>query len=304
LSDRPAALVTGAAVETPRVVACDLDGTLLRSDGTVDERTRRAVAATEGAGALVVLCTARPTRWMKPLADALGHRGVAICANGGVLWDLHSESAIEVSALEPEITRDVVALLKAALPGGTWAVEWTSRFGREPGYTSLWPVPQDTIIDSVESLIAQPPVKLMLRHQGLLADALLERAREVVGHLAELTHSNSNDGLLEISAAGVSKASTLQRVCADRGVGCEQVIAFGDMPNDLPMLEWAGHSVAVANAHPDLLAIADEVTASNDEAGVALVLERIFGGESRRSRVEQGDLGPIAPTNSAPRGAR
>lgn len=265
----------------PKVVACDLDGTLLRSDGTVDRRSRSAIAHAEAAGALVVLCTARPTRWMRPLAQALGHQGIAVCANGGVVWDLHREAILEVFPLEPEITRAVVALLDAALPGGTWAVERTGGFGREPAYTSRWPAPENTIIDSVHALISEPAVKLMLRHERLLADALLARAREVVGHLAELTHSNSSDGLLEISAAGVSKASTLARLCRKRGIASHEVIAFGDMPNDLPMLRWAGRSVAVANAHPDVLAAAGEVTASNDEAGVAAVLERLFAPAAR-----------------------
>jgi hydroxymethylpyrimidine pyrophosphatase-like HAD family hydrolase len=104
----------------------------------------------------------------------------------------------------------------------------------------------------------------------------VDRARAVAGHLAEFTHSNSTDGLLEISAAGVSKAAALARFCDERGIGREDVVAFGDMPNDLPMLEWAGHGVAVANAHPEVLAAADEVTATNDDGGVAIVLERLF----------------------------
>jgi Cof subfamily protein (haloacid dehalogenase superfamily) len=260
----------------PRLVACDLDGTLLRSDGTVDDRTRRAIARVEAAGSLFVLCTARPTRWMRPLGQALGHRGLAICANGGVVWDLHTESTLEAFPLEPEITRAVVALLKPALPGSAWAVERTTGFAREPAYASRWPVPEDTVTDSIEMLISEPAVKLMLRHDHLLADALLERARKVVGNLAELTHSNSNDGLLEISAAGVSKASTLARLCGERGIEPQDVIAFGDMPNDVPMLRWAGRSVAVANAHPDVLAAAQTVTAGNDESGVAIVLEQLF----------------------------
>jgi hypothetical protein len=121
----------------------------------------------------------------------------------------------------------------------------------------------------------------MLRHGDLMADELLQRARGLVGHLAELSHSNSADSLLEIAAAGVSKASALTRVCAERGIASDDVVAFGDMPNDLPMLRWAGHGVAVANAHPDLLTAADEVTASNDDAGVAQVLERLFGAQSQ-----------------------
>lgn len=258
------------------LVASDLDGTLLRSDGTVDLRTRRAIADFEAADGTLVLCTARPTRWMRELAQATGHRGVAICANGGVVWDLHSESVLEAFPLEPRIAEQVVTRLRAAIPGGAWAVERTSGFAREPGYWSRWPIPEGTIVDAVDALVAEPAVKLMLRHEELLADALVDRARAVAGDLAEFTHSNSTDGLLEISAVGVSKAAALARFCDERGIRREQVIAFGDMPNDLPMLRWAGHGVAVANAHPDVLAAADEITQSNDESGVAIVIERLF----------------------------
>jgi Cof subfamily protein (haloacid dehalogenase superfamily) len=273
-----------------RAVACDLDGTLLRSDGTVDDRTKEALAAVEAAGSLVLICTARPARWMRPLAEATGHHGVAICANGGVVWDLHADAAIEEFPLEPEIARQIVAALQEGLPGGHWAVERASGFGHEPSYEPRWPVPEGTVVEAVDGLVSQPSLKLMLRHRDLMADELLQRARVLVGHLAELSHSNSADSLLEIAAAGVSKASALTRVCAERGIASEEVVAFGDMPNDLPMLRWAGHAVAVANAHPELLEAADEVTTSNDEAGVARVLERMFGAESLSAgeRVNQG----------------
>jgi len=260
----------------PRLVASDLDGTLLRSDGTVDDRTRSAIAMAEAAGATVVFCTARPHRWLKPLALETGHRGLAICANGAVVWNVHTESVTEVSPLEPVIARELVALLDEDMPGGAWAVERATGFGHEPHYVPRWPVPEGTLIDAVHALIEEPAVKLMLRNERLSADDLLTRAREVAGHLAEFSHSSTSDALLEISAAGVSKASALARVCRERGIEPREVIAFGDMPNDLPMLAWAGHSVAVAGAHPDVIAAADEVTASNDEAGVARVLERLF----------------------------
>ena len=260
----------------PRLIASDLDGTLLRSDGTVDERSRQALATAEDAGAVVVLCTARPSRWIVHLADITGHHGIAICANGGVVCNLHTETVIEQFPLEPLVAREVVTLLREALPGGAFAVERAESFGREPGYESKWPVPAGTVIDAVEELVSEPAVKLMLRHPEFLADALLDRARRTVGHLVELSHSNASDGLLEISAAGVSKASALARVCTDRDIDSSEVIAFGDMPNDLAMLKWAGHAVAVANAHAAVLAAADEVTASNDDAGVARVLERLF----------------------------
>jgi HAD superfamily hydrolase (TIGR01484 family) len=260
----------------PTLIASDLDGTLVRSDGTIDHRTRRAIAAAESAGAVVLFCTARPHRGLTELADATGHRGVVICNNGAMLWDLHTESVIESSPLEPAIARELVALLEAEVPGGAWAVERTGGFGHEPGYVTRWPIPEGSTVAAVHALIGEPAVKLMLRHSDLTADVLLERALATCGHLAELSHSSTTDALLEISAAGVSKASALARLCETRGIDRRDVVAFGDMPNDLPMLAWAGHSVAVANAHPEVLAAADEVTASNDESGVALVLERLF----------------------------
>ncbi|HET8976694.1 MAG TPA: HAD family hydrolase [Solirubrobacteraceae bacterium] len=263
----------------PRLIATDLDGTLLRSDGSLDERTRRALSEVEAAGIAVVICTARPARWLRPLAEATGHRGVAICANGGVLWDLHTETVVEQSPLPSEIALEVVSRLRAALPQGHWAVERATGFGHEPGYATIWPVPDDTEVDAIDVLLrpaAPPPVKLMLRHPEITADDLLAHARALIGNLAEASHSSARDTLLEISAAGVSKATALADLCRRAGVAAADVVAFGDMPNDLPMLVWAGTGVAVANAHEEVIAAADEVTASNDEGGVAQVLERFL----------------------------
>jgi hypothetical protein len=263
----------------PRLVATDLDGTLLRSDGTIDDRTRRALAAIEAAGLALVICTARPARWLRPLAEETGHRGLAVCANGGVIWDLHSESVVEAFPLPVEVAHEVVSRLRATLPQGAWAVERTGGFAHEPAYAPRWPVPDDTVVDAIDVLLspATPPaVKLMLRHPELSPDALLAHARALIGDLVEVSHSSSTDALLEISAPGVSKASALAGVCAELGIASADVIAFGDMPNDLPMLAWAGWGVAVANAHEEVIAAADEVTASNDESGVAAVLERLL----------------------------
>jgi Cof subfamily protein (haloacid dehalogenase superfamily) len=257
-------------------VATDLDGTLLRSDGTLDARTLRALGHIEATGALVVLCTARPARWLAPLAPAAGRHGVVVCANGGVIWSVHDEAVLDQFPLAVEVAREVVARLRAVLPEGAWAVERAEAFAREPGYTPRWPVPDDTVVDAIDVLLSVAPVKLMLRHPHLTVADLAARAQEHVGHLVEITYSSGEDALLEISAAGVSKASALAGVCAARGIGPEEVIAFGDMPNDLPMLVWAGHGVAVANAHPEVLAAADEVTAANDDCGVAQVLERML----------------------------
>ena len=112
----------------------------------------------------------------------------------------------------------------------------------------------------------------------MTSDELLDAAREIVGDQATLTHSSSGLGgaLLEISAPGVSKATTLELLCEQRGLTFEDVLAFGDMPNDLPLLSWAGSGWAMANAHPDVLAAVDDVTTINDDDGVARVLEDVF----------------------------
>jgi Cof subfamily protein (haloacid dehalogenase superfamily) len=266
----------------PKVVACDLDGTLLRSDGSASARSRRALAASEAAGALVVLCTARPVRWVRPLATGICARGLAVCDNGAVVWDLARDRLVAETTLPSESALAVVAALDRTFPGGAWAVERAAGFGHDPAYRPRWPVPDGTVVAEVRTLLERPPIKLMFSHGEFAADEMLGRARAAIGRYAELTHSNSADGLLEISAVGVNKASTLARLCADRAVAAADVIAFGDMPNDLAMLEWAGRPVAVANAHPDVLAAVGEVTVSNDEDGVARVLERVFASASAK----------------------
>jgi len=262
---------------TPRVVATDLDGTVIRSDGAISVRTRNALTAVADAGAMVVIVTGRPPRWLRGIAEATGHHGLAICANGAIVWDLHHEHVVSSYPIDVSTVRDIVASLRAEIPELGFAVESVDTgFGHEPSYRPRWATDEQTVVAELEALLSRPVAKLLARHEGLTADELLARARSVVAdELAALTHS-SREGLLEISAAGVTKASTLTALCAEHGFGPDDVVAFGDMPNDLPMLAWAGHSVAVGNAHPEVLHAVDEVTASNDDDGVALVLERWF----------------------------
>jgi Cof subfamily protein (haloacid dehalogenase superfamily) len=227
---------------------------------------------------MVVIVTGRPPRWLRGIAEATGHHGLAICANGAIVFDLHDERVVSSRPIGLSAVRDIVASLRAEIPELAFAVESIDAgFGHEPSYHPRWSTDEQTVVADLEALLSRPVSKLLARHEGLTADELLARARSVVtDEFASLTHS-SRDGLLEISAAGVTKASTLTAVCAEHGFSPADVIAFGDMPNDLPMLAWAGRSVAVANAHPEVLGAVDEVTASNDGDGVALVLERLFG---------------------------
>lgn len=261
--------------DAPRLVASDLDGTLVRSDLSVSDRTRDVLARVEEAGALFVMVTGRPPRWMAPVAEATGHRGLAVCANGALVYDLHTEQVVRSSLISAEAAGEVVQALRRQIPGIAFAVEkGLDGFGREASYVPRWDN-GEVLVAPVEELIASGVVKLLARHEKLGSDDLLARARAAVGDLAECTHSSS-DGLLEMSATGISKASGLASLAEEWGVTPEQVVAFGDMPNDLPMLTWAGHAVGMANAHPEVLEAVDEVTASNDDDGVAQVLERWF----------------------------
>ncbi|MDQ1671821.1 MAG: hypothetical protein QOC98_383 [Frankiaceae bacterium] len=261
-----------------RVVASDLDGTLVREDGSISERTKRALQAAEQAGALVVFVTGRPPRWMWPVVEATGASGLAICANGALVYDLGREAIVREHALGAESAARLVAALREELPGVQFAVETGLTFGHEPGYVPSWPMP-NRVVATVEELIADPVSKLLVKHPDRPPREIHQQVAALAGEEAVVTYSG--DVLLEVSGAGVSKASTLAALCDEQGFTAADVLAFGDMPNDVPMLTWAGRGVAVANAHEDAIAVADEVTASNDDDGVARVLERYFGSASR-----------------------
>src|SRR3954454_2184235 len=256
-----------------RVVASDLDGTLVRTDGTISDRTRAALQRAETAGALVIFVTGRPPRWMKPVVEATGASGLAICANGALVYDLGSGEIVREHALQSESAARLVTALREALPGVQFAVESGLSFGHEPSYEPSWAMPDNRVAE-VEDLIADPVSKLLVKHPERQAEEIHEQVVEIAGEEAVVTYSG--DVLLEVSGAGVSKASTLAALCEEQGHLPDSVLAFGDMPNDVPMLQWAGHGVAVANAHEQVLAVADEISASNDNGGVALVRERMF----------------------------
>jgi Cof subfamily protein (haloacid dehalogenase superfamily) len=268
----------------PRLVATDLDGTLLRGDKTVSERTVAALAAAEEAGVEVIFVTGRPARWMGVVSEHVHGHGLAICGNGAAVVDLHrGNELVEVRPLEVDAGLAIVRSLRLAAPGVSFAVERTDAFRFEPRYPRLHEEQrQPSEVAEAEKLLGPgaettPVLKLLAHHTTLDPDGFLALAREVAGRHGEFTRS-SPSALLEISGRGVSKASTLARRCARRGIRPEEVVAFGDMPNDLEMLGWAGTAYAMANAHPDVLAATPRHAASNDEDGVAVVIEELLAG--------------------------
>ncbi|WP_329033974.1 Cof-type HAD-IIB family hydrolase [Streptomyces sp. NBC_01725] len=265
----------------PRLIATDLDGTLLHDDKTVSERTVAALAAAEEAGIEVFFVTGRPARWMGVVSDHVHRHGLAICANGAVVVDLHGGGElVKVRGMDRAVALDVVRALRDAAPGTAFAIEKTTSFDYEPKYP---PFLDDggANVAAAEKLLqeggpgdGEPVVKLLAHHPTLTPDGFLTLARTAAGHLASFTRS-SPTALLEISGLGVSKASTLALCCAERGISSDEVVAFGDMPNDVEMLAWAGTSYAMGNAHPDVIAAASGRTVANNEDGVAVVIERL-----------------------------
>jgi Cof subfamily protein (haloacid dehalogenase superfamily) len=264
----------------PRLIVSDLDGTLLRSDETISDGTLAELQRWADAGVPLVLATGRPPRWMLGVRDRLGG-GTAICCNGAVLLDLGGFTVLEEHPLTPEVLRAITGELRRRQPDTWFAVEYGDQFRHEPIYKPRWDVDAPGVAEAtLPEMVAQPVAKLLARHEHLPRDEFVDLVTEVVGDTATVTNSSS-DALAEISARGVTKATGLARLAAARGLGPGDVVYFGDMPNDLAAFDWVreggGRAVAMAHAHPDVLAAATDVTDANDADGVAAFLAALPG---------------------------
>ena len=268
----------------PALIACDVDGTLFDEDETVTPRTRDAVRAAVAAGAHFVVATGRPPRWVRPVVDALGFAPMAVCANGAVVYDPATDRVVSARTLPVDTLAELAEIASRAIPGAGLAVERigarahdtaTPQFISSPGYEHAWLNPDNTEV-SKEDLLSAPAIKLLIRKTGASSADMAAELAKHVGLEGDITYS-TNNGLVEIVPLGISKATGVEEVAWPLGISSDEVAAFGDMPNDVPMLLWAGHGVAMGNAHPEVLAAADEVTTPNTDDGVARVLERWWG---------------------------
>jgi Cof subfamily protein (haloacid dehalogenase superfamily) len=262
----------------PRLIASDMDGTLLRWDDTVSEATVAELERWRADGVPIVLATGRPPRWMRRIRDVLGY-GTAVCCNGAVLLDLERFEIVHEEPLRPHVLESLTTELRRRQPDTWFAVEYGLEFRHEPIYRPRWDVDAPGVAEAtLDELVAQPVAKLLARHEHLPRDEFVALVEDVVGERATVTNS-STDALAEISAAGVTKASGLARVAARHGIGPEDVVVFGDMPNDIAAFEWVrgggGRAVAMAHAHPDLMAVATDLTGTNEDDGVAGFLQSL-----------------------------
>lgn len=267
-------------MQAPRLVATDVDGTLLNPSDEVTPRAAAVIGRLVAGGTAFVLVTGRPPRWIPPIVAQLPMTRLAVCANGGVLYDAVEDRVLWARTIDPATLAELAAVVRATLPGCRLAVEGVGdaaagdHFVAEPEYIHAWADGDNHTVTGAD-LLARPVVKMLIRDPEMRSDAMVAALAPVIGDAADLTFSHPR-GLVEVSPAGVTKATGLAEVADRLGLTAAEVVAFGDMPNDLEMLRWAGHGVAMGNAHPDLLAVADEVTAGNADDGLALVLERWF----------------------------
>jgi hypothetical protein len=265
-----------------RAIATDLDGTLLRSDLTVSPRTCRAIEAAEDGGAMVVLATGRPPRWIPPVIDQIGDRGLVVCANGASIYDPARGELIERTEIDGADAAAMVDAIEAVFPEAVFSVEQGMDFAIDEAILLRQPDARRTFFDAeicpIRRRLDRPVTKLICRLPRSSDLSLPGRVQAIVGDRGLVTHS-TEPSFLEISHPQVHKAATVERLLGAAGIHAAEVVAFGDMPNDIELLRWAGLGVAMGNAAPAVQAVADEVTATNDDDGVAAVIERAVLGD-------------------------
>ncbi|MGB5951664.1 MAG: HAD hydrolase family protein [Ornithinimicrobium sp.] len=257
------------------LIATDLDGTLVpnASEG-LSQRGEDVLRRLDAAGIPVVFVTGRPLRWMSGFWPHVGRDGVGIVSNGAITYDAHAEEVISLRGIDPGPGLELVAAITDSVPGATFAIECRDGIRKDPAYVDAHRSPPSAPRGSLADMWDVPAVKLLVRHATMLDEEFRDTVIETIGEQAHVTWSIP--GLVEVSAAGVTKASALSTLCARLGVSAEDVVAFGDMPNDLPMLQWAGTAYAVANAHQSVRATADRIAPPCHEDGVVRVLESIL----------------------------
>jgi Cof subfamily protein (haloacid dehalogenase superfamily) len=255
----------------PRLVATDLDGTLLRSDTTVSAYTLDVLDRARRAGVEVLALTARSPLGIDAIAERTGLTGTAIAHNGSLLYEIGGRRILSASTITPAEIRSAAEEARAVIPDAGFAVSTGTSMVADPIYRAVTILFHTRrVVEAVEELWAtEGAVRLYLHSATLDTDTMFAR----VSTLASVWTHAGGRSMLEFGAAGVSKASALRDYCAARGITADEVAAFGDMPSDLEMLAWAGRPYAMANAHPIVLAAVAGRAPANDADGVARVVE-------------------------------
>ena len=262
----------------PKLIATDLDGTIVQHDGTISERTIAAFSKAHAMGIHIYFVTGRPPRWMDEIRDAFGFGG-AICGNGAMLYDLKTSTVTEEWMISKELQKEIAQRLRLAIPPISFAIESHDYYHREKSYVPRWDIGLDNVgVERIEDAIRGPAFKMLARCSGseFTSDQMLEIASRELEGLVTVTHSNAKESLLEISALGISKGQTLAKVAERLNIDASDCISFGDNPNDFSMLQWCGRSFAMADGHPDGIKFATGIAEPHAFDGVAKVIEELL----------------------------
>jgi hydroxymethylpyrimidine pyrophosphatase-like HAD family hydrolase len=266
---------TPAPRPRPRLVACDLDGTLLRRDHTLSGRTRAALYRLDALGVPFVVVTGRSIGAWIPTARRLSLTTPAVCANGAMVVDGRG-SILAHRPMSPAALSVALTGLRRSVPGAVAGVERGGELLHEAGFPRpTGALTRPTRVVDAHELVAHPASKLLVRSVSRPTVGWRVSVAEAIGRRLAVVDSGVPD-LVEAVAAGVSKATGLAWLATRLGVDQADVVAYGDMPNDVPMLRWAGQGIAVADGHPAALTAADASTGPCTDDGVAAHLERLF----------------------------
>lgn len=265
------------AAQQIKLVAFDLDGTLFNRHAEISDRTASTLAQVAGQGVQLVIASGRSQSSIIPRVGNVPFIQWAICSNGATLYDLNDQRVAGINPIDDDHANDLVDQVIATIPDALWAWEspaghqWTQSFAAFASHGLM----SRNIVDDKTSLAAQP-LKIFIGHREVDHYDLLDLLRPVVPH--DLSISTSGANFVEVTAPGVNKATALSDLCRQLEVAATEAAAFGDNLNDIEMLTWVGHGYAMANAHPDLKAVAAKQTPHNhDDDGVAMALEALFG---------------------------
>ena len=265
----------------PKLIATDIDGTMLRSDGTLSPRVRAALHAATDASIHVVPATGRPEMVAADVIEWLGLGGHWVFANGAMTRNLTTDSTIRGYWMDPVVAQGLVVEMRAAFPGARFAIELEHGMAYEPGFDKIVPneppvPPIDDILDGFVNADGTSArlQKVLVFDPSRTVDELLEAVSVTLGDHGVPSYSGLQ--FIEVAASLVTKALALNELCVDLGVKVSEVAAFGDNHNDVAMLEWAGRSYAMANATADAKEAADHVIDSSDDDGLAAVIEQFL----------------------------
>jgi Cof subfamily protein (haloacid dehalogenase superfamily) len=260
----------------PRLIASDLDGTFLSPDGTVSADNAAAVVLAAAQGVPFVFATGRPSRWLTCLDGVSQAHPLVVVSNGAAVCDVATGTLTQVRAIAPDVVLDVAGRIRAALPTVVFGMEFPAGMACEPALDG-----DERIFfakGELAELVAHGEImKVLVFSDDLTCEELYERLEPVIGTDLAVTHSaKATYGLLELMAPGVSKASSLAFLCHGLGIDAADVAAFGDMPNDVEMLDWAGMPFRMDDVHPRVAERGYPLAGSNADSGVGRTVMRLL----------------------------